>query len=79
MRISILIFIYTIHFDYLKVYTKFHNPKSISCNENSDEKCPYVVNRSDRRKNLKRRQDEVKHLHFHLHNTLSLLEGIHKI
>ena len=26
MRISILIFIYTIHFAYLKVYTEFHNP-----------------------------------------------------
>ena len=26
MRISTLIFIYTIHFAYLKVYTKFHNP-----------------------------------------------------
>ena len=31
MKISILIFIYTIHFAYLKVYTKFHNPKSSSC------------------------------------------------
>ena len=31
MRISILIFIYAIHFVYLKVYTKFHNPKSSSC------------------------------------------------
>ena len=31
MRISILIFIYTIHFAYLKVYTKFHNPTSSSC------------------------------------------------
>ena len=31
MRISILFFIYTIHFAYLKVYTKFHNPKSSSC------------------------------------------------
>ena len=31
MRISILIFIYTIHFAYLKVYTKFHPPKSSSC------------------------------------------------
>ena len=30
MRISTLIFIYTIHFAYLKVYTKFHNPKSSS-------------------------------------------------
>ena len=30
MRISILIFIYTIHFTYLKMYT-FHNPKSSSC------------------------------------------------
>ena len=34
MRISILIFIYTIHFAYLKVYTKFNNPKSSSCSEN---------------------------------------------
>ena len=31
MRISTLIFIYTIHFAYLRVYTKFHNPKSSSC------------------------------------------------
>ena len=28
MRISILIFIYTIHVAYMKVYTKFHSPKS---------------------------------------------------
>ena len=27
-RVSTLIFIYTIHFAYLKGYTKFHNPKS---------------------------------------------------
>ena len=26
MRISTLIFIYTIHIAHLKVYTKFHNP-----------------------------------------------------
>ena len=38
MRISTLIFIYTIHFAYLKVNTKFHNPKSNSCRENSDNK-----------------------------------------
>ena len=31
MRISTLIFIYTIHLAYRKVYTKFHNPKSSSC------------------------------------------------
>ena len=31
MRMSILIFIYTIHFAYLKVCTKVHNPKSRSC------------------------------------------------
>ena len=31
MRISTLIFIYTIHFAYLKVNTKFINPKSNSC------------------------------------------------
>ena len=40
MRISILIFIYTLHFAYLKVYTKFHNPKLSSCWENSDAKRP---------------------------------------
>ena len=34
MRISILIFIYTMHFAYLRVYTKFHNPKSSSCSVN---------------------------------------------
>ena len=31
MRISTLIFIYTIHFAYLKVNIKFQNPKSNSC------------------------------------------------
>ena len=31
MSISNLIFIFTIHFAYLKVYTRFHNPKSSSC------------------------------------------------
>ena len=31
MKISTLIFINKIHFAYLKVYTKFHNPKSSSC------------------------------------------------
>ena len=45
MRISTLILIYTIHFAYLKVYTKFHNPKSSSCWENSDKKRPYVLYR----------------------------------
>ena len=49
MSISTLIFIYTIHFAYLKVYTKFHIPKSNSCWENSDEKRPYVLKRSDRK------------------------------
>ena len=31
MRISTLLFIYIIHFAYLKVYTKFHNSKSCCC------------------------------------------------
>ena len=38
MRISILIIINTLHFAYLKMYAKFHNPKSSSRWENSDEK-----------------------------------------
>ena len=29
MRVSTLIFIYTIHFAYMKEYTKFHNPNQI--------------------------------------------------
>ena len=33
MKVITLIFIYTIHFAYLKVYTKFHNPKSIVTEE----------------------------------------------
>ena len=49
MRISILIFIYTIHFAYLKVYTKFHNPNQVVA-EKTDEKHPYVLYRSDSRK-----------------------------
>ena len=43
MKISTLIFIYTMHFAYLKVYTKFHNPKSSSCWEKSAKKRPYVL------------------------------------
>ena len=42
MRICILIFIYTIHFACLKVYTKFHNPKASSCWENW-RKCTYAL------------------------------------
>ena len=41
MRVSILFYMYTIHFAYLKVYTK----------ENSDENLPYVLYRSERKKN----------------------------
>ena len=58
MRVSTLIFIHTMHFAYLKVYTKFHNPKSNSCWENSDEKRPYVLYRSDKRK-IEKRQNEL--------------------
>ena len=36
MRMSILIFIYTVHFDYLKVYTKFENPGSKKSREICD-------------------------------------------
>ena len=43
MKISTLIFIYTIHFAYLKMYTKFHNPRWSSCWENSAKKRPYVL------------------------------------
>ena len=49
MRISILIFMYTIHFAYLKVYTQFQNPHQVVA-EKTDKKHPYVLYRSDRRK-----------------------------
>ena len=55
MRLSTLIFIYTIHFAYLIVYTKFHKHKSFSCWENSDEKRSYLLYRSDRRQKLKKK------------------------
>ena len=42
MRISVLIFIYTIYFAYMKTYTNFHNPKSSSCWV-TDENVPYVL------------------------------------
>ena len=42
MRISILIFIYTINFAYLKVYTKYCIPNQLVA-EKSDEKCPICV------------------------------------
>ena len=50
MRISTLIFIYTTHFAYLKVYTKFHNPKSSRAEKTLIKKHPYLLYRSDRRK-----------------------------
>ena len=49
MKIIILIFIYTIYFAYLKVYTMFiilHQ----AVVEKTDEKCLCVLYRSDRRK-----------------------------
>ena len=48
----------------------------------TEKKCPYVLYKSDRRKNdknEKRRQNEDKPLNFHLHNTLGLPEHVHKI
>ena len=82
MRISTLIFIYTMHFAYLKVHTKFHNPKSCSCWENSDKKRPYGLYRSERKKKWKIEKEgkmSFSIFYFHLHNTLSLPEGVHKI
>ena len=80
--ISILIFIYTIHLAYLKMSTKYHNPKASSCWENW-QKCPYVLYRSDRRKieNMKKKAKWAFKLAFifHLHNVVSLPEGVHKI
>ena len=54
LRVSTLIFIYTIHFAYLKVNTNFRNPKSNSCWENSDEKRPCVLYTSDRKKKIEK-------------------------
>ena len=53
MRISILIAIYTIHFAYLKVFTKFHNPKLSSCYENSDYQALYQISEFELQKLLR--------------------------
>ena len=37
MRISILIFLYTLHYAYLKVYTKFENTGSIGAEKSVTE------------------------------------------
>ena len=76
MRISTLIFIHTIHFAYLKVYTKFDNPKSSSCCENSDKNvhmCYIGVTEGKIEKEGKMRL----RIYFHLHNTFSLPEDVH--
>ena len=52
MRISTLIFIYKMHFAYLKVYTNFIILNQVFA-EKTDKKRPYVLYRSDRRKNDK--------------------------
>ena len=49
MRISILIFIYTIHFAYLKCIHDFIILNQVVA-EKTDQKQPYVLYRNDRRK-----------------------------
>ena len=39
----------------------------------------YYIRVTEEKKIEKRRQNEDKHLNFLLHNTLCLLEGVHKI
>ena len=77
MRISTLIFIYTKHFAYLKVYTKFHNHKSSCCWENSDEKRPCLLGVTEGK--IEKGKMSFSIFFFYLHNTLSLPEGVHKI
>ena len=81
--ISIMwLFCNTIQLITIKLCTKFQNPKSSSLREIFDRKCPNVLYKSDRMKKIKiqkRRQNKDKHLYFHLHNTLCLPEGVHKI
>ena len=59
MRISTFIFIYTIHFAYLKMYIKFHNPKSSSFWENSDKNIHMCYIGVTEGKIKKRRQNEL--------------------
>ena len=63
MRISILTFIYTIQFAYLKVYTKFHNPKLSHCWENW-RKISICVIKEWQKENWKRRQMSFSDLIF---------------
>ena len=50
MRISILIFIYTIHFAYLKCTQNFIILNQVVAEKTDQTKQPYVLYRSDRRK-----------------------------
>ena len=56
-----LLFCYTIQLITIKLCTKFQKPKSSSCWEIWQKKCPYVLYKSDRRKKWKiekRRQNK---------------------
>ena len=52
MRISILIFIYTIHFAYLKVYTKFENTGSNKSREICDRNFHWRERKNEQIKGL---------------------------
>ena len=70
MRISILIFIYTMHFAYLKSTRNFTILNQVVA-EKTVHMCLIGV--------AEGKNEKEYHLYFHLHNTLSLPEGVHKI
>ena len=77
MRISILIFIYTIHFAYLKVYL---NQVVVEKTLTKNVHMCYIGVTEGKIENLKKEgKMKIIHLNFHLHNTLCLTEGVHKI
>ena len=64
-------------FAYMKVYTKFYNPKLSSCLENSDKNVymRYIGVTEGKIENLKKESKmRTKQLNFHLHNTLGYLK-----
>ena len=79
MRISILIFIYTIHFASLKVYKKIRILNQVVAEKTLTKNfhMRYIgVTEGTNEILKKRRQKEDKHLNFHLNNTLCLPEGV---
>ena len=75
MRISILISIYTVHFAFLKVYTKFENNGS----NRSAEKSMTEISNGEKEKWTNKRTDKQYVAVLFLHNTTNHYQALYQI